>query len=68
MVLDRLSPDAWIENGSKSSSVRARERAQNILQNHKPVPLTTKVGNALEDEMKQILKECSLKPSNLPSF
>jgi len=67
-VLDRLSPDAWVKNGSKSSSVRARERAQNILQNHKPVPLTTERGNALEDEMKRILKEYSLKPSNLPSF
>jgi trimethylamine--corrinoid protein Co-methyltransferase len=67
-VLDRLSPDAWVKNGSKSSSVRARERAQNILQNHKPVPLKTEVGNALEDEMKRILKEYSLKPSNLPSL
>jgi trimethylamine--corrinoid protein Co-methyltransferase len=67
-VLDRLSPDAWVKNGCKNSSVRARERAQNILQNHKPVPLTTEMGNALDDEMIRILKEYSLKPSNLPSL
>ncbi len=67
-VLDSLSPDAWVKNGRKSSSIRAKERAQYILQNHKPTPLITEAENALEDQMKYILKEYSLNPSILPSF
>ncbi len=67
-VLDRLSPNAWVKKGRKNSSIRAKERAQSILKNHKPEPLETEVEKALENRIKQILREYSLSPSILPSL
>jgi trimethylamine--corrinoid protein Co-methyltransferase len=68
MVLDRLSPDAWVKEGSKDSALRAKERAQTILSKHTPVALPVEVENSLEDEMKKILKNYRLKPSHLPKL
>ncbi len=67
-VLDRLSADAWVKAGGKDSATRARERAQTILRDHKPEALPQKTEQALEDEMKKILKNYNLKPSHLPEL
>jgi trimethylamine--corrinoid protein Co-methyltransferase len=67
-VLDRLSPDAWAKNGSKDSTMRARERAQTILSKHTPEALPEEAEQGLEDEMEKILKKYSLKPSNIPNL
>jgi trimethylamine:corrinoid methyltransferase-like protein len=68
MVLDRLSADAWVKAGGKDSTTRAKERAKTILQEHQPEPLDGKTSQALEDEMKNILKNYSLKPTHLPEL
>jgi trimethylamine--corrinoid protein Co-methyltransferase len=67
-VLDRLSPDAWVKNGSKDSKIRARERVKSILSKHTPEALPVKAEQSLEDEMKKILKNYSLNPSNIPKL
>jgi trimethylamine--corrinoid protein Co-methyltransferase len=67
-VLDRLSPDAWVKEGGKDSAVRAKERVQDILGKHTPAALPVGVGGNLENEMKKILKNYSLKPSHLPTL
>lgn len=67
-VLDRLSPDAWVKEGAKDSAMRARERVQDILSKHSPAALPAGVEDGLEDEMKKILKNFSLKPSHLPKL
>ncbi len=67
-VLDRLSADAWVKAGSKNSTDRARERVKTVLGKHKPEALPKEREQALEDEMKKILKNYSLKPSHLPKI
>jgi trimethylamine--corrinoid protein Co-methyltransferase len=67
-VLDRLSADAWVKSGSKSSTDRARERVKMVLEKHKPEALQEDREQDLEDEMKKILKNYSLKPSHLPKL
>lgn len=65
-VIDRLSPDAWLKSGSKDSSHRARERANRILRDHKPKPLSSSTEALLESVMKEILRSYSLNSSHLP--
>jgi trimethylamine--corrinoid protein Co-methyltransferase len=65
-VIDRLSPDAWAKGGRKDSTIRARERVQDILDKHKPESLARDIEENLMDEMKKILKNYSLNLSHLP--
>jgi trimethylamine--corrinoid protein Co-methyltransferase len=67
-VLDRLSADAWVKAGSKSSTDRARERVKMVLGKHMPEALPENREQDLETEMKKILKNYSLKASNLPKL
>ena len=67
-VLDRLSADAWVKAGSKSSTDHARERVKTVLDKHKPEALPNEIEQSLENEMKKILKNYSLKPSHLPKI
>jgi len=67
-VLDRLSADAWVKAGSKSSTDRARERVSKVLGEHQPEKLPENRLQDLEDEMKKILKNYRLKASHLPKI
>jgi trimethylamine--corrinoid protein Co-methyltransferase len=67
-VLDRLSPNAWVKNGSKDSTKRAREGVTTILNTHNPEDLPKDIKNNLDDEMKKILKNYNLNFSDIPKL
>lgn len=46
-LMNRKMKHAWVETGSKSLTEVAREEAINILNNHKPEPLTADVASKL---------------------
>jgi trimethylamine--corrinoid protein Co-methyltransferase len=47
-VADRLSYQEWLEQGQKSTLDRARERMEEILAIHKPLPITVEQENEIE--------------------
>jgi trimethylamine--corrinoid protein Co-methyltransferase len=46
-LADRLSPDDWFDAGSKSMWQRAGERAREVLANHYPIQIDTKIDKAI---------------------
>ena len=67
-VLDRLSPDAWEKAGSLNSTDRAREKANNILDEHEPAPLPEDAADALQRTLGKILERYNIPLSSLPSI
>ncbi len=60
-VADRLSYQEWTEQGRKSVIDKARERMEEILANHKPLPITAEqdkdIDRILEDARKHYRKK-----------
>jgi len=54
---DRNSYDAWKKAGGKSMIKRARERAEEILENHWPTPLDRDVNKEISDIIERAEKE-----------
>ena len=55
-VIDRLTTESWLDEGSKNMLERAREKVQTILKTHKPVPLSPETENTLDTTFRTILK------------
>ncbi|KUO50989.1 MAG: hypothetical protein APF76_17735 [Desulfitibacter sp. BRH_c19] len=47
VLIDRRKREHWLELGSKDMAERAAEKAKDILQNHKPLPLSSEAASAL---------------------
>jgi trimethylamine--corrinoid protein Co-methyltransferase len=56
-LLDRSTRGDWEINGEKSLADRAREKAQNIIEEHRPEPLT----ETIQQKMDEILEEAEAK-------
>lgn len=46
-LIDRQARDAWVASGSKNLTERCYEKAIEILENHKPEPLTPEVAETI---------------------
>jgi trimethylamine--corrinoid protein Co-methyltransferase len=67
-VLDRLSHDAWEKAGSKDATLRAREKANQILENHEPEPLSKDASQRLNETLEGILERYGISLSSLPTI
>ena len=67
-IIDRLSPDAWIREGSKDITQRAKEKVNKLLKEHDPAPLQKTTEKNLENILKKILKRRGLSSSNIPIY
>lgn len=56
-VSNRFPHDTWIKNGSKNIVVRARERAEELLKKHRPVPLPDEAERELCTILKMVERE-----------
>ncbi len=55
-ILYRNSRDLWEAEGSKGFKERAKERARDIIRNHKPNPLPDDTTKALDDLVSDALR------------
>jgi trimethylamine--corrinoid protein Co-methyltransferase len=67
-VLDRLSPDAWVKAGSRDTTSRAREKANMILEEHEPAPLSKEAAQGLKETLGGILERYGISLSSLPAI
>jgi trimethylamine:corrinoid methyltransferase-like protein len=56
-LVDRRELSSWKKLGSKDTVQRAREIAQGILREHKPVPLSADIEKSLDDVARKIMKK-----------
>jgi trimethylamine--corrinoid protein Co-methyltransferase len=53
-VADRHSWDSWAANGKKDTFTRARERVEDLLAAHRPIPLAEDRARAVDDIVREI--------------
>ncbi|MHA1905869.1 MAG: trimethylamine methyltransferase family protein [Candidatus Thorarchaeota archaeon] len=56
-VIDRLTPEAWIDSGSKTTIERAKEKVNLILKSHSPTPLPQATEVELDNTFRSLLKQ-----------
>ncbi|MDD5016222.1 MAG: trimethylamine methyltransferase family protein, partial [Atribacterota bacterium] len=54
-MADRKLRTEWEELGSKDTRVRAREKVEDILTNHKPLPIPLKICQILKSKIKGLI-------------
>ncbi len=56
-LIDRSTRNVWLENGAKDMAQRCNEMAREIIETHKPDPLSDSVSTKLADIIKDAEKE-----------
>ncbi|TET08543.1 MAG: hypothetical protein E3J86_10535 [Candidatus Thorarchaeota archaeon] len=65
-VIDRLSTESWIGEGSKEIRERASDEVSNRLKNHTPVELSKESEKQLDMKLKEILAKYNFSMSQIP--
>jgi len=55
-VSDRSLREEWISKGGKDARERAREITENILAEHKPLPIPSEVDKKIKSSIKGLIK------------
>jgi len=59
-LADRATYDVWLAKGGKELRIKAKERAKQILAEHKPAPLDPDVDRKIDEIIKEAKKEVGL--------
>lgn len=60
-LIDRKDRASWVEEGSRSIFERAREKVQNIMEDHQPLPLDSTREGELDEVTRGILADRQIK-------
>lgn len=60
-IIDRRNREGWLDMGGADMSERAAEKAREILQNHKPDPLSDEIKSALRSIVIEAEEEFAVK-------